>query len=94
MGKPAPNLNGVLDGLPPTPVPSTDNGPRLRPRTKKREAASTEETPTVMVGANLPPSYARNLAFLHAETGRSKKELLQEALEMLFTSKAGPNIKL
>jgi hypothetical protein len=31
---------------------------------------------------------------LHAETGRSKKELLQEALDMLFTAKAGAGLKL
>lgn len=93
MGKPAPNLNGVLDGLPPTPAPSTETAFRARPRSRRAEQP-TENAPTVLVGANLPPSYARNLAFLHAETGRSKKELLQEALEMLFTSKGGPNMKL
>jgi hypothetical protein len=47
-----------------------------------------------LVGANLPPAYARNLALLHAETGRSKKDLLQEALDMLFTAKGGAALKL
>jgi hypothetical protein len=46
----------------------------------------------VLVGANLPPKYARNLAFLHAETGRSKKELLQEALDDFFVKKGGRNL--
>jgi hypothetical protein len=31
---------------------------------------------------------------LHAETGKGKKELIQEALDMLFTAKASPNIRL
>lgn len=41
---------------------------------------------TVMVGANLPKTYARQLAHLHAETGRSKKALVQEGLNLLFAA--------
>lgn len=90
MAKPKPNLAATLDGLPETPAPSQIvdiPGPR------RRSAAKAQE-PTVMVGANLAPRYARNLAMLHAETGKGKKELIQEALDMLFTAKASPNIKL
>lgn len=78
-----PSLAGVLDDLPaepaPSPVPS-------RARRRPLEPATPPE-PTALVGANLHPSYARNLAFLHAETGRSKKLLLQEALDLLFVAK-------
>jgi len=89
MAKPKPNLAGVLDDIPATPAPSkiiTDSEPRRR--------HGAEQGPTVLVGANLPPTYARNLAMLHAETGRSKKQLLQEALDMLFTAKSGAGIRL
>jgi hypothetical protein len=60
-------------------------------RSRRNDVPSNE--PTVLVGANLPPIYARNLALLHAETGRSKKQLLQEALDMFFTAKGGAGIK-
>lgn len=86
MAKPKPNLAGLLDHIP--------DAPPLAPRRQTRERpaeAATEQT--VLVGANLPPAYARNLAYLHAETGRSKKQLLREALDMLFTAKGGAGIK-
>jgi hypothetical protein len=54
-----------------------------------RLADSRDMSGLVLVGANLSPSYARNLALLHAETGRTKKELIQEALDMLFRAKGG-----
>lgn len=86
MAKPKPNLAGLLDNIPDAP-PLT---PRPAGRARRAEPAAE---PTVLVGANLPPRYARNLAILHAETGRSKKELMQEALDMLFTAKGGAGIK-
>lgn len=89
MAKPKPNLAGVLDGIPDAPAPEIPAGSRAR-----RNASPVAASGTVLVGANLPPSYARNLAYLHAETGKSKKELLQEALDMLFTSKGGAGLRL
>lgn len=86
MAKPKPNLAGLLDNIPDAP-PLTSRQTRGRPRS---DVAAER---TVLVGANLPPAYARNLAYLHAETGRSKKQLLQEALDMLFTAKGGAGIK-
>ncbi|WP_367957663.1 ribbon-helix-helix domain-containing protein [Aquibium pacificus] len=62
-------------------------------QSRERPYADAGTEKTVLVGANLPPAYARNLAYLHAETGRSKKQLLQEALDMLFTAKGGAGIK-
>ena len=87
MAKPKPNLAGLLDNIPDAPPPIA------RQATRHRRNAEPSTEPTVLVGANLPPRYARNLAILHAETGRSKKQLLQEALDMLFTAKAGAGIK-
>ena len=69
MTKPPPNLAGVLDNLP----------------GERRRRAPAEEGPTVMVGANLAPIYARGIAYLHAKTGRSKKDLVQEAYDLLFS---------
>jgi len=86
MAKPKPNLAGLLDNIPDAPPPTTR-------QTRQRPHAEAAKEQTVLVGANLPPAYARNLAYLHAETGRSKKQLLQEALDMLFTAKGGAGIK-
>lgn len=84
MAKQKPNLAGLLDNIP--------DAPPRRP-TPERGQSDSAAARTVLVGANLPPAYARNLAYLHAETGRSKKQLLQEALDMLFTAKGGAGIK-
>ncbi|MFC5387762.1 ribbon-helix-helix domain-containing protein [Aquamicrobium segne] len=86
MAKPKPNLAGLLDNIPEAP-------PLATRQTRQRLHGEVATERTVLVGANLPPVYARNLAFLHAETGRSKKQLLREALDMLFTSKGGAGIK-
>lgn len=86
MAKPKPNLAGLLDSIPDEPQPA------MR-QTRERQNTEAATGKTVLVGANLPPAYARNLAYLHAETGRSKKQLLQEALDMLFTAKGGAGIK-
>lgn len=79
--KPKPNLAAVLDDLP------SDEPP-------KPQRKSVDAPGTVLVGANLSPRYARNLALLHAETGLSKKQLVQEALDMLFIAKGGPSLRL
>lgn len=83
MAKKQPSLAGVLDDLPPAPVPA----PVVARARRAAASSEPDPTPTALVGANLHPSYARNLAMLHAETGRSKKDLLQEALDLLFTAK-------
>lgn len=85
MAKAKPNLASVLDGMPERAPPAATLPQQRAPR-QRPEPAQTEEA-TTLVGANLPLPYARNLAMLHAETGRSKKELLREALDMLFVAK-------
>ena len=85
MAPKKPNLAAALDVIEP---PRAAMTAAARPR--RSEPADAGDT--VLVGANLPPAYARNLAILHAETGKSKKELLQEALKMLFVSQGGRSI--
>lgn len=62
------------------------------PAPRRRISAAGQGEKTVLVGANLPPRYARNLAMLHAETGKDKKALLMEALDNLFVAKGGPRL--
>ncbi|MCK8782717.1 hypothetical protein M0654_22395, partial [Rhizobium sp. NTR19] len=81
-----------LESLPAEPPALAESDTTTRRRLRKKPVQAESATETVLVGANLPPSYARNLAFLHAETGRSKKELLQEALDLFFTSKGGAHL--
>lgn len=81
----AASLDDVLSSASVVVTPST-------PAPRRRSNTAADTTETVLVGANLPPRYARNLALLHAETGKSKKELLTEALDMLFVAKAGKNL--
>lgn len=87
MAKPKPSIAAAFDSLPTAP---TEKAPS--PRMRKGRTSSAENL--VLVGANLPTSYARNLALLHAETGRTKKELLQEALDLLFVAKGGAALRI
>lgn len=82
------NLAASLDDVLSAPAPAAE----ARPSARRARPRPQQEGDTVLVGANLPPKYARNLAFLHAETGRSKKELLQEALDDFFVKKGGRNL--
>lgn len=54
------------------------------PMPRKPATAYTEATKPRLIGAELPPVYQENVRLLHATTGRPKKELMQEALDMLF----------
>lgn len=88
------NLSGLLDGVlaeeqqAAPPVIVQHAAPRVR------RSSEIGEQETVLVGANLPPSYARNIALLHAETGKGKKVIIQEALDMYFKAKGGAALKL
>ena len=94
MAKAKANLSGLLDGVlaeEAAPAPVTAAPLPARRVRRSSEAAGQD---TVLVGANLPQSYARNVALLHAETGKSKKAILQEALDMYFKAKGGLGLGL
>jgi hypothetical protein len=40
----------------------------------------------VLVGANIDPMYARGVALVHAKTGLTKKQIVTQALDMLFAA--------
>lgn len=61
-------------------------------RKKRRQYAMADNPETTLVGANLPTYYARRVAFFHAETGKSKKKIMQEALDMYFTAMANRHV--
>jgi hypothetical protein len=42
---------------------------------------------TALVAANLPVGYQRTIAMLSAESGLTKKDLMQEAFDMLFKAR-------
>jgi hypothetical protein len=87
MAKPLPSIAAAFDNLP-------TEKPRETTSLRGRKGRASNPENLVLVGANLPTSYARNLALLHAETGKTKKELLQEALDLLFIAKGGAALKL
>lgn len=92
MAKPSPNLDAAFDTVQaksePAPVPvavAPTSAPRLgRPK-------RTEETR--LVGGQLPVRYSKSLNMLSAETGKTNRELLEEALDMLFTAQGAKIIQ-
>ena len=80
MAKPQPSFAAAFkqdSHLQPTSTaqPKAGNGKRL----------VTEGT--ALVAANLPVAYQRTIAILAAESGISKKDLMQEAFDMLFKAR-------
>ena len=76
------NLANALDDVTPAPsMPQTAAPARVRP------APIPSREGTALVGAHLPSNYQRALKILSAETGQSQRDLLEEALKMLFVAK-------
>lgn len=90
MAKKQPNVAAFLDEA--LARPQAEVAPQEEPAPRRRSSVAVAGEKTVLVGANLPPRYARNLAMLHAETGKDKKALLMEALDNLFVAKGGPRL--
>lgn len=83
MAKAKPKLSGALDDLTassrePVTAPAAPQAPRSRAGRPRRE----EETN--LVGGQLAKRYGRSLNLLSAETGKTNRELLEEALDGLF----------
>lgn len=91
MAKKQPNVAAFLDTALAREPETRGAAPEQEPAARRRSSARQGEK-TVLVGANLPPRYARNLAMLHAETGKDKKALLMEALDNFFVAKGGPRL--
>lgn len=81
MAKPAkrPSLDAALDDVTPAPAAAA--------RIEARPASIPSREGTALVGAHLPAKYQKALKLLSAESGVSQRDLLEEALNMLFVAK-------
>ncbi len=77
-------LDEALDAV--TPAPAAP-APIIEQAAPKRSAIPSREG-TALVGAHLPARYQKALKLLSAETGATQRDLLEEALDMLFVAKA------
>lgn len=76
------NLANALDDVTPAPVVSVA---MVRREAKAPPIPSREGM--ALVGAHLPAKYQKAMKLLSAETDKSQRELLAEALDMLFVAK-------
>lgn len=81
MAKPKPKLSGALDDLAQAPRPAAPPT-TVSPAAKAGRPKRTEDT--TLVGGQLAVRYGRSLNMLSAETGKTNRELLEEALDGLF----------
>lgn len=79
------NLASALDDVTPAPVERV----QATPHTARRTLVIPSREGTVLVGAHLPAKYGKALKLLSAESDRSQRDLLQQALDMLFVAKGG-----
>lgn len=79
------NLASALDDVTPEPVARVQATPS--PPTRRTPVIPSREG-TVLVGAHLPAKYGKALKLLAAETDQSQRDLLKEALDMLFVKKS------
>lgn len=83
MAKKASLANALDDVTPPPAAPEPVREAVSRP------APIPSREGTVLVGAHLPARYGKAMKLLSAETGLTQRELLEEALKMLFVKKGG-----
>lgn len=79
--KARPNLGAALDDLTAA-LPASE--PAAMPA-RSRAGRRRREEQTTLVGGQLARRYGRSLNLLSAETGKTNRELLEEALDGLFT---------
>lgn len=84
MARAKPKLNAALDDLAAAPAP-TVAAPAPAPARTSRAGRPARTEETSLVGAQLATRYSRSLNMLSAETGKTNRELLEEALDDLFT---------
>lgn len=83
MARPKPKLNAALDDLAVAPAP-TVAAPAALPARSGRAGRPRRMEETSLVGGQLAVRYSRSLNMLSAETGKTNRELLEEALDDLF----------
>lgn len=83
MARPKPKLNDALDDLAAESLPSPAEAaaPAATPARIRRPRRTVQ---TSLVGGQLAIRYSRSLNLLSAETGKTNRELLEEALDGLF----------
>lgn len=64
----------------------------LRATSRRARSTQTEAPAFKHVGANLNPDFAQQLKIMSAEEGVPMRELMVEALNMLFESRGKPAI--
>lgn len=75
-------LANALDDV--TPAPAM---PEAAPVRASKFTPIASRQGTALVGAHLPAKYQKAMKLLSAETGQSQRDLLEEALKMLFVAK-------
>lgn len=82
------SLASALDDVTPAPVASRP----AKPQPERKTPVIPSREGTVLVGAHLPAHFAKTLKILSAETGDTQRDLLEEALRMLFVKKGARNL--
>lgn len=77
------NLASALDDVTPTPIERVQT---VSPAARRTPVIPSREG-TVLVGAHLPAKYGKALKLLSAESEVSQRDLLRQALDMLFVAK-------
>ncbi|MBW3099270.1 ribbon-helix-helix domain-containing protein [Pseudohoeflea coraliihabitans] len=77
------NLASALDDVTPAPVAQVEH----RPARERSTPVIPSREGTVLVGAHLPARYGKALKLLAAETGETQRQLIEEALDLLFVKK-------
>ena len=61
---------------------------------RAKTAGPAADEPTTLVGAHLPVPFGRQLRIIAAEEGQDNKQLIAEALNLLFVKKNKAKIKI
>ena len=61
---------------------------------RAKTAVPAVDEPTTLVGAHLPVPFGRQLRIIAAEEGQDNKQLIAEALNLLFVKKNKAKIKI
>lgn len=77
------NLANALDDVTPAPAAPKPRAVESQPATPVKPSREG----TALIGAHLPARYGKAMKLLSAETGQTQRELLEEALKMLFVKK-------